>query len=52
MLAWYVECVFRDDELAMRFSKAAHEKAARTHDGERSLHDLSDIYDSLTRQEL
>ena len=21
MLAWYAECVFRDDELAMRFSK-------------------------------
>ena len=41
MLAWYVECVFRDDELAMRFSKAAHEEAARTHDRERNLHDLS-----------
>ena len=32
---------FRDDELAMRFSKAAHEEAARTHDRERNLHDLS-----------
>lgn len=52
MLAWYAECVFRDDGLAMRFSKAAHEKAARTHDRERILHDLLDIYDSLTRQGL
>lgn len=52
MLAWYVERVFRDDELAMRISKAAHEKVARTHDGERNLHNLLDTYDSLTRQGL
>lgn len=52
MLAWYVKRIFGDDELAMGFSKAAHERAARTHDRERNLRDLLDIYDSLTRQRL
>ena len=52
MLAWYVERVFGDDELATRFSRAAHERAMRTHDRERNLRDLLDIYDSLTRQGL
>ena len=43
MLAWYVKRVFGDDKLAMGFSKAAHERAARTHDRERNLRDLLDI---------
>ena len=46
MLAWYVKRVF---EVAMGFSKAAHERAAKTHDRERNLCDLLEIYDSLIR---
>ena len=50
MLAWYVKRVFEDDGLAMGFSKAAHERAAKTHDRERNLRDLLEIYDSLIRK--
>lgn len=50
MLAWYVKRVLEDDGLAiMGFPKAAHERAAKTHDRERNLSDLLEIYDSLIR---
>ena len=50
MLAWYVKCLLVDDGLAMNFFKVALERVMRTHDRERNLSDLLDIYDSLTRQ--
>lgn len=49
MLAWYVKRVFENDRLAMGFSKAAHERASKTHDRERNSRDLLEIYDSLIR---
>lgn len=50
MLAWYVKRIFENDELAMRFSKAAHGRAAKTHDRKQNLRDLVDIYNSLAKR--
>lgn len=47
MLAWYVKRIFDDGGLAMNLSRAAHGRAAKTHDRNRNLHDLLDIYDLL-----
>jgi glycosyltransferase involved in cell wall biosynthesis len=47
MLAYYVTRLFGSDELAERFSQAARSHAAKTHDRERILKDLTAIYHSL-----
>lgn len=44
MLAYYVNKIFGDDELASDLGKAAHERAKVTHDYEKNLNTLLNIY--------
>jgi glycosyltransferase involved in cell wall biosynthesis len=47
MLAHYVSEIFASDELAMQFSEKAREHAMRTHDAQKNLNTLLEIYEQI-----
>lgn len=48
MLAYYVIKVFENDEMAIRVGNAAHQHASDTHDAEKNLHNLLQIYGKIS----
>lgn len=47
MLAGYIDMIFSDDSLAMKFSKSARKHAMITHDKEKNYQDLMHIYEEI-----
>lgn len=47
MLAYYIEQIFNNDELSEMFSANAREHGLKTHDKEKNLHRLLDIYGEI-----
>lgn len=49
MLAYYVNKIFEDDNLALEFSKNAQAHANKTHDREINMNTLCNIYDEIVK---
>ena len=50
MAAYYIKKIFRDGDLALSFSENAKKHASVTHDKEKNLCDLLDIYSNIVSQ--
>ncbi len=51
MMAYYIDKIFSDDELAVRLGENAHKHAMMTHDREKNFRTLMDIYKTISFQE-